>query len=101
MPRGGLWREVITLSALSCPITVLNALSISLQFVNIIMLGYLGKGNLASGAIGFNIFYRLIKQASYVLCSDADINDMVLEYFDKIGIKYYLIENNYCICGRV
>ena len=43
----------------------------------------------------FNIFYRLIKQASYVLCTDADVNDMVLEYFDKIGVKYYLIENKY------
>lgn len=43
----------------------------------------------------FTIFYRLMKQASYVLCTDADVNDMVLEYFEKIGIKYYLIENKY------
>jgi hypothetical protein len=43
----------------------------------------------------FNTLYRLLKQASYVLCSDADINDMVLDYFRKIGIKFHLIENKH------
>ena len=43
----------------------------------------------------FNILYILLKQASYILCTDADINDLVLSYFNKIKVKYHLIENTY------
>ena len=36
-----------------------------------------------------------MKQSSYVLCTDADVNDMVLSFFDKLNIRYHLIENTY------
>jgi hypothetical protein len=43
----------------------------------------------------FTKLYRLLKQASIIICTDADINDMVLSFFDQIDIKYYLIHNTY------
>jgi hypothetical protein len=43
----------------------------------------------------FNQLLSLLKQASYILCTDADVNDMVIKFFDKIGIKYHMIENTY------
>jgi hypothetical protein len=43
----------------------------------------------------FNTLFTLLKQSSYILATDADINDMVLCYFDKIKIKYHMIENTY------
>ena len=42
-----------------------------------------------------NMLVKLMKQASYVLCTDADVNDMVLTFFDKLNIRYHLIENTY------
>lgn len=43
----------------------------------------------------FNNLYQILRHSSHILCTDADINDMVLYYFDKIGLKYHLIENIY------
>lgn len=43
----------------------------------------------------FNTLCELLVKASKILVTDADINDMVLFYFNKIGIKYHLIENSY------
>lgn len=43
----------------------------------------------------FNNLFMLLKQASYIICTDADVDDMVIEYFKKIGLKYYLLENQY------
>jgi len=43
----------------------------------------------------FTNLYRLLKQASLIICTDADVNDMVLSFFDQIDIKYYLIHNTY------
>jgi hypothetical protein len=42
-----------------------------------------------------NMLIKLMRNASYVLCTDADVNDMVLSFFDKLNIKYHLIENTY------
>jgi hypothetical protein len=42
-----------------------------------------------------NMLINLMRNASYILCTDADINDMVLCFFDKLKISYYLIENTY------
>jgi hypothetical protein len=42
-----------------------------------------------------NILIDLLNNASYVLCTDADVNDVVLTMFDKLKIKYHLIENTY------
>lgn len=43
----------------------------------------------------FNKLYELLKTASKIIVTDADINDMVLSYFNNIGIKYNLVENIY------
>jgi hypothetical protein len=42
-----------------------------------------------------NILITLLNNASYVLCTDADVNDVVLSMFDQLKIKYHLIENTY------
>ena len=39
--------------------------------------------------------YKLLKNADMIICTDADVNDMVLSLFDQIDIKYYLICNTY------
>jgi hypothetical protein len=43
----------------------------------------------------FNTLYDLLSKASKILVTDADVNDMVLMYFDKIKLKYHLVENVY------
>jgi len=43
----------------------------------------------------FNTLCDLLTQASKILVTDADVNDMVLMFFDKINIKYHLVENIY------
>jgi len=41
----------------------------------------------------FNTLCELLVKASKILVTDADVNDMVLMFFDKINIKYHLVEN--------
>jgi hypothetical protein len=49
----------------------------------------------------FMFLLKLLQQASNILCTDADINDMILCYFDKLGIKYNLIENTYKVISDI
>ena len=43
----------------------------------------------------FNTLCDLVTKASKILVTDADVNDMVLTFFDKLKINYHLIENVY------
>ena len=49
----------------------------------------------AKRMVVFNTLCDLLTKASKILVTDADVNDMVLMFFDKINIKYHLIENTY------
>jgi hypothetical protein len=42
-----------------------------------------------------NHLIMLLSNASYILCTDADINDVVIAFFNKLKIKYHLVENTY------
>jgi hypothetical protein len=37
----------------------------------------------------------LLQNASQIICTDADLNDIVLTYFDKMNINYSFIQNDY------
>ena len=43
----------------------------------------------------FNTLCEFLVKASKILITDADVNDMVLTFLNKLGIKYYLVENLY------
>lgn len=40
-------------------------------------------------------FINLVKNASQIICTDADLNDIVLTFFKKLNIKYSFIQNDY------
>jgi hypothetical protein len=61
------------------------------------ILGYILSSDTLKGKrhIIFTTLCKLLKQASYILCTDADVNDMVIKFFDLLEIKYHFIENTY------
>jgi hypothetical protein len=51
--------------------------------------------------ICFNKLAIILRQASYIVACDADLSDMVINYFDDLQIKTYLIHNTYQNCTGI
>jgi hypothetical protein len=47
------------------------------------------------------MFNKMLTQSKRIICTDADIGEICLQYFDKLGISYQFQKNAYLKCNGV